>query len=735
MKLPVDLKFVVLAIVSLLLSACVSASGVVWLDENGNGVRDEGESGVQGVTVTIDGPTADLTTQTDPNGMYKLDINGASEGDSFVIYIESQLGGFTLADQGADDTVDSDVDSEGFSQPFASTQAIDAGLLPLDSSVEAPVEELAATATISGYAWIDANGNGLQDDGEEPLAGAAVELYDPESDLLAFTSTDAGGLYEFVDVAFVGTDYYIQFTPADGNQFTGMDQGDDAFDSDADVETHQTAVFTLEEALDLDAGVLAVASAGPAGGACYGPLAADFPEGVSPLTGLPVSDPTLLTYRPVFLSISIFPPSVRPPTGLAVSPIIYQLYIGDGDTRLMAGFYGEFPQPDFEGGQGEGQAAPADFQYLIGDRVWFDSNGDHLQDVGEPGVPDVPVRLVDINLNTVATTTTDAAGNYYFALNDIEINTEFQIRFGAPPSIGDYYWVNKDMGDDVADSDVTALGYTDFFDPTDADVNEQLDFDAGVRQAYRIEGLRSGRVAYQDLQVNYCGCLVTAGADPTVAQQINTCGSAFGDDPNNIGGAGLDVTRLQGIAANNTQGSCAEPNLSGNYFCGPVPEGGQGGQELFVEYNTNNISHFVYDESLGAYSWALSKPGTDEFDVMTDRLTGETLSFENVVVLVVPHTAQNSAVTIINLEMGSARGTAYLFRNGQMYELEWSTQFPDYVTDRDQPIPVHFELNGEPFPMAPGQTFINLVNTTSGVMSTSGENSWNADFDAPAYQP
>jgi hypothetical protein len=297
--------------------------------------------------------------------------------------------------------------------------------------------------------------------------------------------------------------------------------------------------------------------------------------------------------------------------------------------------------------------------------------------------------------------------------------------------------VNKDAGDDVVDSDVTAQGRTDFFDPTDEEINEQLDFDAGLRQAYRIEGLRSGRVAYQDLQVNYCGCLITAGADPTVAQQINTCGSAFGDDPNNIGGAGLDVTRLQSIAAGNTEGVCSEPNLSGNYFCTELPEeitGGEGGQELFVEYNVNNISHFVYDAATNAYSWALSVPGTEDFDVMTDRLTGETLSFENVVVMVVPHVAQNEAVTIINLEMASSRGKAYLFRNGQMFELEWSTQFPDYVTDRDQPIPVHFELNGEPFPLAPGQTFINLVNVTGGVMSPISDGIWRADFDAPAYQ-
>lgn len=741
---PMRLKITLLALGSLFLSACVGANGIVWLDGNANGIREEGEPGVEGVVVQLESSDYFYETSTDANGNY---LFSESLGSPYTVVVPPDFSieivapdglTFTLQDQGNDDNIDSDVNVAGVSESFQSgpSVTVDAGLVaePV-SDVEITQEDSQTTSSINGFAWIDANNDGVQDQDEQPLFDVAVDLYNADGDLVTETGTDADGMYQFDEIP-AGVEYYIIFTPPSTYQFTQMDSGDDdAVDSDANPDLGQTENFLLEETADLDAGFIAPA----AGGACYGPLASDFPEGVSPLTGQPVSDPTLLTYRPVFLSISIFPPSVRPPTGLAVSPIVYQLYIGDGDTRLMAGFYGEFPQPEFEGSQGEGEAAPAEFQYLIGDRVWFDSNGNHLQDVGEPGVPDVPVRLVDINLNTIATTTTDAAGNYYFALNDVEINTEFQIRFGAPPSISDYYWVNKDFGDDVIDSDVTAQGYTDFFDPTENEMNEQLDFDAGVRQAYRIEGLRSGRVAYQDLQVNYCGCLVTAGADPTVAQQINTCGSAFGDDPGNIGGAGLDVTRLQTIAANNTQGSCAEPNLSGNYFCGELPEelaaDGANGQELFVEYNTNNISHFVYDPSLGAYNWALSEPGTENFDVMTDRLTGETLTFENVVVLVVPHTAQNSAITIINLEMESARGKAYLFRNGQMFELEWSTQFPDYITDRDQPIPVHFELNGEPFPMAPGQTFINLVNVTGGVMSMISDGTWRADFDAPAYQP
>jgi uncharacterized repeat protein (TIGR01451 family) len=59
----------------------------------------------------------------------------------------------------------------------------------------------------------------------------------------------------------------------------------------------------------------------------------------------------------------------------------------------------------------------------VGDRVWFDANGNGLQDAGEPGIAGVSVSIYrDINKNgvldagepTLATQVTDANGNYNF---------------------------------------------------------------------------------------------------------------------------------------------------------------------------------------------------------------------------------------------------------------------------------------------------------------------------------
>lgn len=76
----------------------------------------------------------------------------------------------------------------------------------------------------------------------------------------------------------------------------------------------------------------------------------------------------------------------------------------------------------------EGQAyLTADFGYAsdqaIGDRVWSDADGDGVQDPGEAGIGGVPVVLVAAGADgqcanaddtVVATTTTNAAGNYLF---------------------------------------------------------------------------------------------------------------------------------------------------------------------------------------------------------------------------------------------------------------------------------------------------------------------------------
>lgn len=59
----------------------------------------------------------------------------------------------------------------------------------------------------------------------------------------------------------------------------------------------------------------------------------------NPLTGLPVSDPSLLQRRPLAVKIGNSPDYVRPQSGLSLADVIYEYYIEWGDTRFVAIFY------------------------------------------------------------------------------------------------------------------------------------------------------------------------------------------------------------------------------------------------------------------------------------------------------------------------------------------------------------------------------------------------------------
>jgi hypothetical protein len=72
----------------------------------------------------------------------------------------------------------------------------------------------------------------------------------------------------------------------------------------------------------------------------YGPD--HFPEDINPLTGLRVSDPSLLDRRPLGIKVNIVPrSSTRPPWGLSFADIVYDFYHNDGYSRFHAIFYGE----------------------------------------------------------------------------------------------------------------------------------------------------------------------------------------------------------------------------------------------------------------------------------------------------------------------------------------------------------------------------------------------------------
>ncbi|WP_425412738.1 SdrD B-like domain-containing protein, partial [Lewinella cohaerens] len=110
---------------------------------------------------------------------------------------------------------------------------------------------------IGDFVWEDDNANGIQNIGESGVAGISVELLDTDDNVLATTSTNASGYYEFTNlpsatykVAFDRPLGYIRVLPNIGS--------DDSIDSDANLFTGITNPFTLapgETNNDIDAGL------------------------------------------------------------------------------------------------------------------------------------------------------------------------------------------------------------------------------------------------------------------------------------------------------------------------------------------------------------------------------------------------------------------------------------------------------------------------------------------------
>jgi hypothetical protein len=85
-----------------------------------------------------------------------------------------------------------------------------------------------------------------------------------------------------------------------------------------------------------------------------------FPEGVNPLTGLPVKDKDNLALSPALVSVTNFPVTARPQAGLSFSPFVYELYVGEGMTRFLAMFYGDYPVKGESSASGSGIALSDD---------------------------------------------------------------------------------------------------------------------------------------------------------------------------------------------------------------------------------------------------------------------------------------------------------------------------------------------------------------------------------------
>ena len=419
---------------------------VVWVDVDGDGIQDAGEPGLAGVTVTLfddsDVQVGSMVTAAD--GSYGF--SGLALGDYYVVFDLSTVPGggylFTTPNVGGDDTVDSDADpTTGRSQTV--TLAVGETQTTLDAGAYLPV-------TIGDVVYEDLNGNGTQDPGEPGIDGVTVDLLNATgTTTLATTTTAGGGLYTFttapgsyqidVDEGTLGLTTPVQtqgtnpqtVTLTSGQTNTGIDYGyyqpatlgnqvwvdvdEDGIQDGGEPGAAGISVRLLDAAgvVELDTTVTAGDGSYSFSGLVPGDYVVEF---VTPGWTITTADQG---------GDDALDSDADPVTGRAAITLIS----GQDETDLDAGL------------------EPA----TLGDRVWWDANGNGIYNAGEAGQAGITVRLLTADgLTVLDTTTTAGDGTYSFKVAP----GSYQIETDLTTAPADYRFSPQNQGsDDTIDSD------------------------------------------------------------------------------------------------------------------------------------------------------------------------------------------------------------------------------------------------------------------------------------------
>ncbi|MCL2811680.1 MAG: hypothetical protein FWD25_07305 [Clostridia bacterium] len=175
-----------------------SVSGVAWEDADVNGRFDPGEPPLRGTTAVLlrqeDGDWKSVGAQpVDEGGAYRFDsLRPGTYAVSFTLPSGYLFTDYLPDEQGPYSKVPLVDGQVGQTEPFQLTM----GQIRPNLHVGGIRPGL-----VGDYAWIDENGNGLQDFGEPPLMGVHVALLSVMADgtvvEVASTTTDEYGLYRF----------------------------------------------------------------------------------------------------------------------------------------------------------------------------------------------------------------------------------------------------------------------------------------------------------------------------------------------------------------------------------------------------------------------------------------------------------------------------------------------------------------------------------------------------------
>ncbi len=190
--------------------------GVAFLDENYNGLYDEGEPGYAGVTVeaikisnseslgkTVTAEDGSFTLENLRGGEYRLRAILPNDGSIFTITAEGTADQVNLFEQRG-------TRRENTIQPLS----------VISGGETTALIGVARSASVSGTVFQDADYDGVLGSGEKPLSGVKVCAVDEMGNVVSAASTNAKGVYTLTGI--MPGNYIIQVQRKNGFGFTRL---------------------------------------------------------------------------------------------------------------------------------------------------------------------------------------------------------------------------------------------------------------------------------------------------------------------------------------------------------------------------------------------------------------------------------------------------------------------------------------------------------------------------------
>jgi hypothetical protein len=113
----------------------------------------------------------------------------------------------------------------------------------------------------------------------------------------------------------------------------------------------------------------------------------------------------------------------------------------------------------------------------------------------------------------------------------------------------------------------------------------------------------------------------------------------------------------------------------------------------------------------------------EEYEPLIDQNTGQQIGAENVVMVLAEYEllVQTAQSEVFDVAL-TGSGMAYLFRDGQLYNVRWERK------DDNSPLTL-VDLHGNPFPFKPGQTWFEVMGLHTDI-TRDGE-SWRFQHRMP----